>query len=89
MASIAGRGLFGGVIDGVDSGGSEGRAQQQEARHGDNDGKEEWIYVLELEDGCIYVGKTTDPDARLEQHRNVGGYTGPGVVTPPFCQSPS
>jgi len=59
--------------------GNGGRAQQQEARgtpQDDNDDEAEWIYVLELEDGCFYVGKTSNPDARLEQHRNLGRYTG-------------
>ena len=59
--------------------GNGGRAQQQEARgtpQDDNDDEAKWIYVLELEDGCFYVGKTSNPDARLEQHRNLGRYTG-------------
>lgn len=33
----------------------------------------EWMYVLELEDDCIYVGKTKNPSERLEQHRNNNG----------------
>ena len=33
----------------------------------------EWIYVLKLEDDCIYVGKTKHPIIRLEQHRNNNG----------------
>jgi len=65
MASIAG-----GVIDELDEDSLRGTPQD------DNDDEAEWIYVLELEDGCFYVGKTSNPDARLEQHRNLGRYTG-------------
>eukprot|EP00505_MAST-04D_sp_SCG-Rhode-Island_P004326 Stramenopile-MAST_4_protein_4326 len=31
--------------------------------------KEEWIYVLECQHGCYYVGKTSDPDKRFEEHK--------------------
>ena len=41
--------------------------------------------VLEPEDGCIYVGKTTNPSARLGQHRNGGGYKG-SAWPPTNCQ---
>ena len=30
-----------------------------------------YIYVLELENKKYYVGKTTNPDFRLEQHFNL------------------
>ena len=39
----------------------------------DESGDEEWIYVLKLEDDCIYVGKTKHPSNRLEHHRNRNG----------------
>jgi len=39
----------------------------------DESGEEEWIYVLKLEDDCIYVGKTKHPSNRLEHHRNRNG----------------
>ena len=32
-----------------------------------------FIYVLELENKKYYVGKTTNPDFRLEQHKNNSG----------------
>lgn len=32
-----------------------------------------FIYVLELEDGCYYVGQTTAPTTRLQQHRDGKG----------------
>jgi predicted GIY-YIG superfamily endonuclease len=61
------------------SGSSQNSGSSQKSGGGsqaDNDGEGEWIYVLKLEDGCIYVGKTTNPSARLGQHRNGGGYKG-------------
>jgi hypothetical protein len=33
-----------------------------------------FIYILELENNKYYVGKTTNPDFRLEQHFNNSGY---------------
>jgi predicted GIY-YIG superfamily endonuclease len=42
-------------------------------RH-DAGGSGVWIYVLELEDDCYYVGKTSkDPSVRLEEHRQGNG----------------
>ena len=32
-----------------------------------------FVYVLELEDGCYYVGQTTSPSTRLQQHRDGKG----------------
>ena len=34
----------------------------------------DWIYVLECEHGCVYVGQTgKDPNVRLQEHRDGRG----------------
>ena len=32
-----------------------------------------FIYILQLQHGCFYVGKSDNPDKRLTQHKNGGG----------------
>lgn len=41
-----------------------------------------YIYVLELENNKYYVGKTTNPDVRLETHFKVGGSTWTSIHKP-------
>ena len=41
-----------------------------------------FIYVLELEDGCYYVGQTTAPATRLQQHRDGKGSAWTRLHTP-------
>ena len=41
-----------------------------EQRKDNKRAKKEGVYVLKLDDGCIYVGKSVDIDARIEQHKS-------------------
>ena len=38
-------------------------------------GREVWCYVIELEDGCYYVGVSHTPDTRIAKHAAQNGRT--------------
>ena len=68
-------------VGGGDGGGSSGGGGDSEAARGSattvptlSSATQSWIYVLECEHGCVYVGQTSrDPNVRLQEHRDGNG----------------